>query len=44
MASIPVEEAAVGIGGTPIKGDRATGSVQVTGRDHTVTLSDQRRE
>jgi len=43
MASIPVEQAAVGIGGTPIKGDRATGSVQVTGRDHTVTLSDQRR-
>jgi len=43
MASVPVERAAVGIGGTPILGVRSTASVPVTGRDRTVTEDDHRR-
>jgi len=43
MASIPVEIAQVGIGGTPIQGVPSTASVPVTGRDHTVTQDDLRR-
>jgi len=43
MASIPVEVAHVGIGGTPIQGVPSTASVPVTGRDHTVTPDDLRR-
>jgi cell division protein FtsA len=43
MSSLPVEEAVVGIGGTPIQGARATASVPVTGRNHTVSEEDQRR-
>jgi cell division protein FtsA len=43
MASVPVERAAVGIGGTQILGVRATASVPVTGRDRTVSEEDHRR-
>jgi cell division protein FtsA len=43
MASIPVENAVVGIGGTPIQGIPSTASVPVTGRDHTVSQDDLRR-
>jgi len=43
MASIPVEVAHVGIGGTPIHGVPSTASVPVTGRDHTVTAEDLQR-
>ncbi len=43
MASLPVEDAVVGIGGTPIQGVRATASVPVTGRHHVVTEDDERR-
>jgi cell division protein FtsA len=43
MASIPVEIAAVGIGGSPILGVQATGSVPVTGKNHTVSAEDQQR-
>jgi len=43
MASVPVERAVVGIGGSSIQGMRATASVPVTGRDHTVTREDERR-
>ncbi|NOZ77883.1 MAG: cell division protein FtsA [Acidobacteria bacterium] len=43
MASLPVEDAVVGLGGTPIQGVRATASVPVTGRRHTVTEDDERR-
>jgi cell division protein FtsA len=43
MASVPVEVAHVGIGGTPIRGVPSTASVPVTGRDHTVTADDLQR-
>ena len=43
MASIPVEYAAVGLGGLPIQGLPATASVPVTGRNLTVTDDDLRR-
>jgi len=43
MASVPVEQAVVGIGGTPIQGNPSTASVPVTGRDRTVTRDDIRR-
>jgi cell division protein FtsA len=43
MASIPIEEAAVGLGGTPIQGMRSMASAPVTGRHQTVTEEDQRR-
>ncbi len=43
MASVPVEEVVVGIGGTPIQGNPSTASVPVTGRDRTVTPDDLRR-
>lgn len=43
MASVPVEEAVVGIGGTPVIGRPSTASVPVTGRDHTVSEDDVRR-
>jgi len=43
MASMPVEVAQVGIGGTPIQGVPSTASVPVTGRDHTVTSDDLQR-
>lgn len=43
MASVPIEEAVVGIGGTPIQGNPSTASVPVTGRDRTVTPDDLRR-
>jgi len=43
MASVPVEVAHVGIGGTPIQGVPSTASVPVTGRDHTVTEDDLQR-
>jgi len=43
MASLPVEVAQVGIGGTPIQGVPSTASVPVTGRDHTVTPEDLQR-
>ncbi len=43
MASLPVEDAVVGIGGTSIQGVRAMASVPVTGRRHTVTEEDERR-
>ncbi len=43
MSALPVEEAAVGIGGTGIQGVRATASVPITGRAGTVTADDQQR-
>ena len=43
MASLPVEFAQVGIGGTPIHGVPSTASVPVTGRDRTVTSEDLQR-
>jgi cell division protein FtsA len=43
MASVPVEVAQVGVGGTPIHGIPSTASVPVTGRDHTVTSEDLQR-
>lgn len=43
MASLPVEDALVSIGGTPTQGVRATASVPITGRHHTVTEDDERR-
>ncbi len=43
MASMPVEVAQVGIGGTPIQGVPSTASVPVTGRDRTVTSDDLQR-
>jgi len=43
MASVPVELAAVGLGGLPIQGLPATASVPVTGRDMTVSEDDLRR-
>ena len=43
MASLPVEFAQVGIGGTPIHGVPSTASVPVTGRDRTVTSDDLQR-
>lgn len=43
MSALPVEEAAVGIGGTSIQGMRATASVPVTGRNGTVTGDDEQR-
>lgn len=43
MASLPVEEVVVGIGGIPIAGYPSRASVPVTGRDHTVTSGDIRR-
>ncbi len=43
MAALPVDEAVVGIGGDPIQGVRATASVPVTGRNHTVSQDDRRR-
>ncbi len=43
MASCPVELGAAGIGGNPILGVQATGSVPVTGKGHTVSLEDQQR-
>jgi cell division protein FtsA len=43
MASLPVEAAAVGLGGTPIRGNPSTASVPVTGRDGTVCADDVRR-
>ncbi len=43
MASVPVEEAVVGIGGMPVVGRPSTASVPVTGRDHTVCEDDVRR-
>ncbi len=43
MASVPVELAAVGLGGLPIQGLPATASVPVTGRNLTVTDDDLRR-
>ncbi len=43
MASLPVEIAQVGIGGTPIQGMPSTASVPVTGRDQTVTSEDLQR-
>lgn len=43
MASVPVEEAVVGIGGMPVIGRPSTASVPVTGRDHTVSEDDVRR-
>jgi cell division protein FtsA len=43
MASLPVEMAAVGLGGTPIQGNPATASVPVTGRGDTVTGDDVHR-
>lgn len=43
MAAVPVEHAVVGIGGTPIMGVRATASVPITGRNHTVTPEDKHR-
>ena len=41
MASVVVEEASVGIGGTAIQGMTATASVKVTGPNQTVTVHDQ---
>ena len=43
MASVPVELAAVGLGGLPVQGLPATASVPVTGRDNTVSEDDLRR-
>ena len=43
MASLPVEFAQVGIGGSPIHGIPSTASVPVTGRDRTVTSDDLQR-
>lgn len=43
MASMPVELAAVGLGGLPIQGLPATASVPVTGRNMTVSEDDLRR-
>jgi cell division protein FtsA len=43
MASIPVEIAAVGLGGLPIQGLPSTASVPVTGRNMTVSEDDLRR-
>ncbi len=43
MASVPVESAAVGLGGTAIQGNPATASVPVTGRGDTVTGDDVQR-
>ena len=43
MASVPVELAAVGLGGLPIQGLPATASVPVTGRNMTVSEDDLRR-
>jgi cell division protein FtsA len=43
MASVPVEEALVGLGGPPVLGMPAAASVPVTGRDHTVTREDVSR-
>ncbi len=43
MASVPVEEAVVGIGGTPITGNQVTASVPITGRNQTVSHDDQSR-
>jgi len=43
MASVPVESAAVGLGGSPIQGNPATASVPVTGRLETVTSDDVHR-
>jgi cell division protein FtsA len=43
MASIPIETAAIGLGGTPIQGNPATASVPVTGRGDTVCGDDVRR-
>ena len=43
MASVPVEEALIGLGGPPVLGLPAAASVPVTGRDHTVTRDDVAR-
>ncbi len=43
MASVPVEMAAVGLGGTAIRGNPATASVPITGRGDTVCSDDVRR-
>jgi len=43
MASLPVERAVVGLGGTPITGMCATASVPITGRSSTVCPEDQHR-
>ncbi len=43
MASVPVERAAVGIGGLPIQGNPSTASVPVTGRNNTVSRDDVAR-
>ena len=43
MASTPVESAVVGLGGTPIRGNRSRASVPVTGRSSTVSRDDLRR-
>lgn len=43
MASVPVESAAVGVGGIPIQGNPATASVPVTGRGDTVSIDDVQR-
>jgi cell division protein FtsA len=43
MASVPVESASIGLGGTPIQGNPATASVPVTGRAETVCGEDVRR-
>jgi cell division protein FtsA len=43
MASVPVEEAVVGIGGVPIQGNPSTASVPVTGKGSTVSVEDVQR-
>ncbi|NOZ95421.1 MAG: cell division protein FtsA [Acidobacteria bacterium] len=43
MSSLPVEQAVVGLGGTPVTGMCATASVPITGRASTVCSEDQRR-